>query len=239
MSYMSEQREVILAQEQGANMRSVGKLKEVEAEFEGVREGTLILTNKRLIFVCTNEKREELPIGYFGEHLLLYSEVRDLDSISNGSPNVFIPLSSALAKGHKGELGRPSLEVSWEEQDGKHNLVFTETLTGRRKRNLNDWAVLVNEARQGSLKLNTLPDPPSTDTLEGKVMHVMADMQEKGLFEVEESIEDEYKVDLDPDEVETACNSLVSKHLFVRVPDSSGDSFYRRTSPLGENDFSS
>ena len=221
-------------------MRAGGKSKELEAEFGGgVKEGTLVLTNKRLIFVCTNEKGEELPIGYYGEHLLLYSEVESLSDIPNGSPNVFIPISGASARGHKGELGRPSLEVSWDDLTGKHNLVFTETLIGKRKRNLNDWASLINGINQGSLKLNAMPSPPPTDTIEGKVMHVMADMQEKGLFEIEESVEDEYKVDLDPDEVETACNSLVSRQLMIRIPDSSGDSFYRRASPLGEDDFSS
>jgi len=234
------QPEVILAQEQGANMRSGGATKELEAEFgAGVREGTLILTNRRLIFVCTNEKGEELPVGYFGEHLLLYSEIEDLSDIPTGPPNVFVSLSTATAKGHKAELGRPNLEVHWEDQDGSHDAVFTETLTGIRQRNLNDWAPLINSAKLGTLKLNTLPDTPSTDTLEGRIMHIMADMQEKGLFEIEESVEEEYKVDLDPDEVEAASEHLVSQHLLIRVPDSSGDKFYRRASPLGEDDFSS
>ncbi|MDG7003603.1 MAG: hypothetical protein JRN56_06870, partial [Nitrososphaerota archaeon] len=64
------QPEVILAQEQGTEMRTGGVSKGLEAEFGGgVKEGTLVLTNRRLIFVCTDDKGEELPVGYFAEHL--------------------------------------------------------------------------------------------------------------------------------------------------------------------------
>ena len=221
-------------------MRLGGVSKEVEAEFGvGVTEGTLVLTSKRLIFVCTNEKGEDLPIGYYGDHLLLYSEVEDLGSIPNQSPNIFIPLSAASARGHKGEIGRPSLEVSWKDESGSHSAVFTETLTGRRKRNLNDWAPVISGIKDGSRKLVDLSSSPSTDTLEGKVMHVLSDMQEKGLLEIEEDVEGEYTVELDPDEVQGACDRLTSQHVLIRSPDSSGDVYYRRVSPLGEDDLSS
>ena len=69
-------------------------------------------------------------------------------------------------------------------------------------------------------------------------MHILADMQEKGVFEIEGEVEDEYKVDLDPDEVQAACDTNRSQGLVERIPDPSGDVFYRRLSPLGE-DFSS
>jgi hypothetical protein len=234
------QGEVILAQEEGAVMRSGGVSKEVEAEFGvGVTEGTLVLTNKRLIFVCTNEKGEDLPVGYYGDHLLLYSVVEDLDRIPVQPPNVFILLTTASPKGHKGELGRPSLEVAWKDDSGSHRAVFTETLTGRRQRNLNDWASVIDGIKDGSRKLLALPNPPSTETLEGKVMHVLADMQEKGPLEIEEDIESEYKVELDPDEVQAACDHLSSQRLLIRSPDSTGDVYYRRVSPLGEDDLSS
>jgi hypothetical protein len=70
-------------------------------------------------------------------------------------------------------------------------------------------------------------------------MHVLADMQEKGIFAIEDAVETEYKVDLDPDVVQSACDSLSSQNLLVRSPDSSGDAFYRRASPLGEDSPSS
>jgi hypothetical protein len=230
---------MILAQEQGANMRSAGVSKGLEAEFSvGLREGTLVLTNKRLIFVCTDEKGEDLPVGYFGDQMLLYSEVEDLGEIPSRPPNVFIPLAAASVKGRKAGLGRPSLEVSWRDKDGDHNLIFTETLTGRRKRNLNDWAPIIEKLKNGTQKLVTLPEVPSTDSLEGKVVRVLADMQEKGVFEIEEDVASEYDVSLDPDDVQAVCDRLASQGLLARIPDPSGDTFYRRLSPLGD-DFSS
>ena len=236
----AEQDELILAQEQGAIMRPGGASKEVEAEFGvGIREGTLVLTNKRLIFARTNAKGEELPIGFYGEHLLLYSEVEDLDDIPDQPPNVFIPLETASAKGHKRSLERPSLEVSWKDTNGSHTAVFTENLTGRRMRNLNDWALVIENIKNGTQKLVPLPMTPSVDTLDGKVMHVMADMQEKGVFEIEEDVESEYGFDLDPDEVQAALDNLSSKHLLTQSPDSSGVVFYPRSSPHREHDFSS
>ena len=232
--------EVILAQEQGAEMRAGGASKELKAEFGvGVKEGTLVLTNRRLIFVCTNDKGEDLPVGFFAEHLLLYSEVEDLGDIPSRAPNVFISLDSASVKGHKGGLGRPSLQVSWKDGGGAHDAVFTETLTGRRKVNLGDWASAIEGIRSGTRTLVSLPPLPPTASLEGKVMHVLADMQEKGVLEIEESVEGEYKVDLDPDEVQAACDRLSSQKLLVRFPDPSGDIFYRRASALGDDGFSS
>ena len=234
------QEEMILAQEQGANMRSAGASKELEAEFGvGLKEGTLVLTNRRLIFVCTNEKGEDLPLGYFiGEQMLLYSEVEDLDSIPVQPPNKFIPLDKVSVKGHGERFGRPSLEAIWKDGDGSHDLIFTETMTGRRKRNLNDWAPVIEKLKNGTQQLVTLSKVPSSDTLEGKVMHVLADMQEKGVLEIEEDVEGEYEIELDPDEVQGACDDLASQHLLVRSPDPSGDVYYRRMSPLGD-DFSS
>jgi len=228
---------MILAQEQGANMRPAGRVKEIEAGlgFAG-KEGTLVLTNKRLIFVCTNEEGEDLPIGYYADEMLLYTEVEDLNSIPAQAPNIFISLEGASLKGHKEGLGRPSLEVSWHDSEGDHDVVFTETLTGRRKRNLNDWATIIQKIKDGSQKISALPGIPSTDTLEGKVMYVLSDMQEKGLFEIEEDVESEYGVDLDPDEVQAACDNLSAQRILIKYSDSSGDVYYRRASPLGEED---
>jgi hypothetical protein len=235
----ADQGEVILAQEQGAVMHPGGASRDLEAEFGfGSKEGTLVLTNRRLIFVCTNDRGEELPVGWLGEHLLLYTEVEGLDEIPDRPPNVFLPLEALKAKGHREEIERPSLEVAWDEGGRHHTLVFTETMLGRRKRNLNDWAKAIDGIRDGTLKLISLPPVPPTDSLDGKVMHVMADMQEKGVLEIEESVEGEYKLDLDPDQVQGSCDGLASRGLLIRIPDSSGDTYYRRASPLGEDDLS-
>jgi hypothetical protein len=239
---LNGQAEVILAQEQGATMRRAGRAKELEAEFgAGVGQGTLVLTNKRLIFVCTDEKEDDLPVTLLPTGLqkigIFYSEVEDIDRIPTDAPNVFIPLGFISSVGeHRGGLERPSLKVTWSDAQGEHTAVFVETLTGRRKRNLNDWAKVIQSLRAGTQKLVTLPEPPAPDTLEGRVYHVLADMQEKGIFAIGGSVEREYGVELNPDEIQAACDNLSSQHLLIRYPDSSGDVFYRRASPLGEDD---
>lgn len=232
--------EVILAQEQGAVMRPGGASKELEAEFGfGSKEGTLVLTTRRLIFVCTDEKGENLPVGWIGEHLLLYSEVEDLDQIPDRLPNLFLQLDGLNVKGRPEGVGRPSLEVTWSDGGRARSVVFTETMLGRRKRNLNDWAPAITGLSDGSLKLAPLPAVPSTATLEGKIMRVMGDMQEKGVFEIEEAVEGEYDLDLDPDQVQEACDRLSARGSLASSPDSSGDTFYRRKSALGDAPLSS
>ena len=221
-------------------MRSGGAEKGIEAEFGvGTIKGTLVLTNERLIFVCTNEREEDLPgegaLNPMEKIRLVYSDVEDLGKIPTGKPNLFVPIGSiSSVKGHATALERPSLEVTWGDDSGKHRSVFAETLMGRRKRNLNDWAQIIENLKAGKQNLISLPRAPSTDTLEGKVVHVLSDMQEKGVFEIEEAVEAEFKVDLDPDVVQVACEKLASQRLLIKYPDSSGDVFYRRASPLGE-----
>lgn len=220
-------------------MREAGKEKALGAEFGfGTKEGTLVLTNKRLIFVCTNEREEDVPdpmgLNPYGKTTLFYSEVEDLEEIPSGAPNVFVSLD-AISKvtGHKGELTRPSLEVEWQDDSGRHASVFTETLTGRKGRNLNDWAPVIANLKAGTQKLVSVPAPPPMDTLEGKVVEVLSDMQEKGTLTIEEAVETQYKLDLDPDDVQAACERLVTKGLLVRNPELTDDAFYRKVSPLG------
>ena len=220
-------------------MREPGTEKEIQAEFGiGVKEGTLVLTNRRLIFACTNERDENLPgesgLNPFGKIDLVYAEVEDLDSISSEVPNVFVPLSSiSKVTGHRGDLGRPSLEVAWVDASGKHARTFTETLTGRKAHSLSDWALIIDNLKAGKQKLVSLPPAPSIDTLEGKIIHVLSDMQEKGVFSIEEAVETEYSLELDPDDVQAACDRLAAKGLLVRSSELTGDAFYRRVSPLG------
>lgn len=239
---MSEQSsEIILAQEQGVTMRDAGRKKEIEAEFGfDETEGTLVLTNRRLVFVCTNEKEEDMP----GENLLdptsrislVYSDVEDMNEIPQEPPNVFVPIASiSLVEGHKEGIGRPSLEIAWSDAGGKHGVVFTQELKKHGGKNLNDWARTIENIREGKQKLVAIPPTPSSDTLEGKIVHVLSDMQEKGVFAIEEAMESEFKVELDPDQVQAACDKLASQGLLRRYPDASGDVFYRKASALGED----
>jgi hypothetical protein len=236
--------ELILAQEQAVTMRRLGEKKALEAEFGvGVKEGTLVLTNKRLIFACTNEKEEDIKEGFgpiTSTARLLFSDIDDLGDVSDDPPNIFVPLSSITAtKGHTGELTKPKLEVRWTDGTKENSAEFTEEITGKRKKNLNDWAAIIQRQNEGGLSLIAVPKAPSTDTLEGKIVQVLSDMQEKGVMEIEEEVETRFRIDSDPDEVQSACETLVKDGALDRFPDSSGDVFYRRRSPLGEDDFSS
>jgi len=237
--------EIILAQVQGVTMRDAGRKKEIEAEFGfDETEGTLVLTNKRLIFACTNEKEEDLP----GENLqipgskisLIYSEVEDVDTIPQDPPNVFVSIASiSMAEGHRGGISRPSLEIAWSDAGGKHGAVFTQELKNRGSKNLNDWASTIENIRVGKQRFVAIPQSPSIDTLDGKIVRVLSDMQERGVFAIEEAVESKFKIELDPDQVQEACDRLTSQGLLRRYPDSTGDIFYRRASALGEDDLSS
>jgi hypothetical protein len=230
--------EAILAQEQGAVLSMTGK-KELEADFGfGEVEGTLVLTDRRVIFVCTDEKLVELPVGFM-EGDFIFSEVESIDQISQKPPNVFILISSVESvKPHGGRLERPGIELEWEDGKVKRSVLVVQG-EERKGKGLRDWAPVIENLKAGKLKLVAIPQPPSPDTLGGKIIRVLSDMQEKGLFEIEEEVEDQFKVDLDPDEVQAACDALASQGIIKRYPDSSGDIFYRRASPLGEDDLSS
>ena len=216
-----------------------GKKKELEADFGfGEVEGTLVLTDRRLIFACTDEKLVELPVGFL-EANLVFSEVEDVGQIPQKPPNVFISISSIESvKPHGGRLERPGFELAWEDGGTRRSVLIVQG-EERKGKGLKDWAPIIENLKAGRQKLVAIPRPPPVDTLEGKIVWVLSDMQEKGVLEIEEEVEDQFKAELDPDEVQTACDALATQGMIRRYPDSSGDVFYRRASPLGEDDLSS
>jgi hypothetical protein len=233
--------EVMLAQEQGVTMRAAGLKKELEGGLGGEAMGTLVLTNRQLVFVTTHEREDDFRIG-FSKFRFVYADVQDLNTVPHVPANLFIPLakiSSVTGHDGRGGLEKPSLEVKWNDAGTEVGRVFIEGLKGRsRKKNLNDWAAVIEHLKAGVQKLVSIPKAPGIETLEGKVMMILADMQRKGLFEVENDVETAFKVKLDPDEVQSACDSLAHRGLVKRVPDSGGDIYYRKLSPLGEDDLS-
>jgi len=233
---MASEAEVMLAQEQGVRMRGVGERKGIEGGFGGELEGTLVLTNHRLIFVCTNEQKDNVREGPGMVMRLVYSDVEDLASIPKTDDNLFIPLTSiTTVKGHSGRLERPSLAISWHEADETRGRVFIERLTGRsRRKNLGDWASTIERLKAGIQKITPLPQTSAPDSIDGKIMRVLGDMQRKGLFEIEEEAEKQFKIKLDPDEVQAACERLSKNGLLDRLPDKSGDTYYQKRSPLGD-----
>lgn len=254
----NQDQEIILAQEQGV----INKPTHL-----GIRtdlQGTLVLTNKRLIFVCNSSRseslasnvssngtiddkiaRESASLGQdiFGQSApLRYTDVEDLSNIANNEKNLFIPISSIVSiSGHKGIIGRPNLKVSWNDASGEvKNTEFQEALTERdRKKNLSDWADVIQKLQDGTLSPREPSSLPQSDSTEGRIYYVMGDMQSKGTFEIEEETEKHFAIELEPDEVEAACEKLVSMGLIEKISDPSGDSFYKRRSPLGEDDLSS
>src|SRR3989441_7344852 len=234
--------EVILAQEQAVS-RGSGEKEPEEGFGAGLLEGTLILTNKRLIFVTLAEAEEDLsePTDFnpFGKLKLFYSDAEDLKSIPADPDNLVVPLTSVTSvKGHRGNGAKPKLEVKWLEGRRERSTEFSQRLTGKRSRNLDDWARTLERLRKGKLSLISLPKAPGLDTLEGQVLRVLSDSQEKGILTIGHLVEDAFKIELDPAEVKVASEKLTSAGLVKRRRDSNGENFYHKRSPLGDDDLS-
>lgn len=230
--------EILLAQEQSVECKS-GSEKQIQ--------GTLLLTNKRLLFVSAGTGSAEqdfyrvrlllTPIQLSPAHIR-FADVDDLSSIPRNPSNISIPLQKIeFEKGHEAIFSRAKLQVKWLDETNKERIAqFSADLSSSgRKKGLNDWAKVIEELKSGKTKIQIPKNLPNTDSLEGKILYVMCDLQQKGLFEIESETESKFKVDLDPDEVERACQNLVSQGLLEKKK----DSFYRMPSPLGEDDLSS
>ncbi|MDG6921959.1 MAG: hypothetical protein JRN67_01545 [Nitrososphaerota archaeon] len=216
--------EMVLAQEQGVLHKS-GLGKEIQ--------GTLVLTNTMLIFVAANT---EIPSSPGLGTIQYYADVNDLNSIGQNPPNMIIPLETILTtKGSKGIMTNPNLKIKLKAVSAERTEEFVQTIIGGRKKNLNDWATVIENLKSGKIIPKTPSWLPDKDSLEGRIVSVLRDLQEKGLFEIENEIESKYKIDLDPDEVEEACNKLTSKGILEKK----NEEFYRLQSPLGSDDLSS
>ena len=218
--------EIILAQEQDVLNK---------VSFERSLEGTLIFTNKRLIFVGANREED------IGATSIRFADINDLASLPPKDSSLSIPLDQVeVEKAGGGIISHPSLRVKWREGSTERKAEFVQELIDRgRKKNLGDWARVIEGVRSGSLKIQ-LPSstPPGKDSLGGRILYILGDMQEKGVMEIEELVEGAFEVDLDPDQVEDACKSLVSQG-FLDASEDAGTNFYRKRSPLGEDDLSS
>lgn len=236
---MSASNEIILAQEQDVTVKDniPGKMKNIV--------GTLLLTEQRVMFVEANKEEDyDIGSGILSKRFstFRYADVDDLSEITSNPNNIEIPLKSvSSASGSEGLFHPPELRISWKlSGGGEVHAVFTEELIGGRKKDLKNWAKVILGLRDGMIKVQKPSSPaPSIETLEGKVLHILGDMQEKGIFEIEQEIESEFKVNLDPDVVEEACKKLASLGFLDSNPDPSGEVFYRMRSPLGEDDLSS
>jgi len=232
--------EVMLAQEEGVIRRGPGAGKEIEAAFGmgGETEGTLVLTDKRLVYVHGGEKEVDLDIGAFSKKRLFFADVEDLGSMVMDSSSLDIPLANVTNVSGRKEPGiAPKLQVKWTDHGMVRTAEFVQQLTGSsRRKNLNDWAAVMTKLKAGKLKVVPLPAAPDPDSLQGRILAVLGDQQEKGLFTIESEVESRYKVKLDPDDVEEACKKLAASGLIKNLSSPKDDPFYRKVSPLGEDD---
>jgi hypothetical protein len=231
----------MLAQEEAVICRGPGARKGVEAAFGlgGETEGTLVLTDQRLVYVHGDEKEVDLRIGAFSQKHLFFADVTDLDSMKLDSESLAIPIAKLTSvKGHGGPAIAPKLEVKWTDQKGEsRGAEFVQQVVGSSRRtNLNDWAKVIEKLKTKRLKIVPLPPAPASGTLEGRILGVLGDMQEKGPLTVEQEVEERFGVDLDPDEVEAACETLVKSGLAKKIVVRGEDTYYRRVSPIPEDD---
>ena len=228
--------EQMLAQEQGVLSRRVGLKGGLEAEFGlAEKEGTLLLTDRRIIFACGSEREDDLPVGATGRLSLVFTDVEDLGSIPPDPSNLEIPISSVTSvEGVKRDLARPGLRLAWAGAAGTRSVDFTQRLTGRRHRNINDWAEVIERLRAGTLTLAGRPPAPDPTTSEGMIFRVLGDLQEKGVFTIMEQVKREFGASLDSDDVRSACDRLASQGLLETV-EAGGDGFYRKRSPLPDS----
>lgn len=235
--------EIMLAQEQAVICRGPGVRKGVEAAFGmgGETEGTLLLTDRRLIYLHGKAKKEGLRVGAFSAKTLYFSDVDDLDSLPLDSESIEIPIAKiAKVTGHRSQAVAPKLVVNWADAKGtSRSTEFVQQINGgSRRKNLDDWAKVMEKLRSKQLRVTQLPQAPSNDTLAGRILGALGDMQDKGLLTIEEEVEDRFKLDLDPDEVEAACDKLVSAGLVRKMSPKGEDPYYRKVSPLGDDDLS-
>lgn len=213
-----------------------GKIKDVV--------GTLVLTDRRVIFVEANkEENYTSGTGILSKRsaTFRYSDIDDLGQISANANNISIPLNEIVeAKGSEGIIHPPELKLTWKENGIENRAVFSQELIGGRKKSLKDWVKTILGLRDGRIEVKRpTAKPPSGDTLGGRILQVLGDMQEKGLFEIEQQVESTFGVDLDPDQVQSTCENLAAQGFLDRNPDRSGEVFYRKRSPLGEDGLSS
>jgi hypothetical protein len=192
-----------------------------------VQEGTLLLTNRRLVFATGNSVQE--------------SDVKKILQ----DRNVFaIPLDQiANVSGNRGLL-RPSLNVMWHDPPGDPSLTKTEFLQKYRPANIddlrnaiNEWGPLIERAATSDIGEEVQSEKPKIevpkiddDQLKSRVLEELGDKQWKGFFQIERDLDEKYGTSTDPDALESCLTKLVKEKLLEQ--DKHGE-FFRRI-PTGK-----
>jgi hypothetical protein len=232
--------EQILAQEEGVINRPAGVRGEFETAFDfsdEETEGTLVLTTTRLLYVHGGETREDIPVGMMSKRTTYFTDVEDLRDIPADLHNLTIQLSSVTrVVGHHAMAMSPKLEVTWTQGGTSRTTEFVQQVTGgSRKKNLNDWAPVIERLKAGKESVAPMAESPDDGTLDSKVLHALGDMQEKGLLTLESELELKYNVELEPEDVEAACQRLISQGLVRSTGGKDEPPFYQKVSALGSD----
>jgi hypothetical protein len=221
-------------------------MQEIEGGFDASKkesEGTLILTNNRLIYARGDTNEKLSGTGSFvgdilgsGSKSIVFLDADDLDDIKSDPANLWIELKSIVSvTGHKRMAQAPKLEVRWN-AGSERKTEFIQQITGSsRKKNLNDWAPVIERLKEGKQVFKPLPSAPDTATLEGRIYHLLSDYEERGPLTIEDEVEKRYKVELEPEDVEAACQKLVEQGLVEKTSVSGEAPFYEKVSPLGDD----
>jgi hypothetical protein len=189
---------------------------------KALTEGSLILTNRRLVFAKgkVNLANEEVP------------------QILRGRDLFAIPLEQiANVSGNRGIL-RPSLNVSWRNQPGDQSTTKTEFLQNYRPKNLeearngiNEWVPLIERAAVSDVEDSPTETQSATvdeNELKSRVLEELGDMQWKGFFQISKELREKYDMSVDPDQLEKVCHGLVEDKLIEQ--DKHGE-FFRKIQP--------
>lgn len=211
-------------------------------------DGTLVLTNRQILFIPATQAEGFSVVSsstYVGagassikSTTLYYTDIKNLGDVSQyeTSPDFFtIPIVSVTdIKGRKGLL-HPTLEIRWNSEDMTvRNALFIQRITGKSKRvNLTDWAVAIEKIKSGVKFYPKLPDYSSIDQdqLAQTIVGALSDLQEKGLYEIQQEIERDYQIgqEIDSDDLQSKCHSLVERRILS--VDETGE-FYWIRSPI-------
>jgi len=172
-----------------------------------ILEGTLFLTDRRLVFVAGQELEE-------GE---------DIQKMLDEADAISIPLDQVVTvTGNRGIL-RQSLNVVWHNPPDSPSTTRTEFLQKNRPRNvaeaknaINEWVPQIEEAAVSEVKTEQeemVRSSPKWDQLDSKVLQALGDMKWKGFFQLERELEEAHGGSLDPDDLEASCKRLVKGKL--------------------------